>query len=70
MTFPSGTGDEVLISEMSDEELVRERNFYNELLEPAFMVDSGKYDAIANLVKEIEAEMNRREHEGPPWLSE
>lgn len=70
MTFPSGTGDEVLISEMSDEELVRERNFYNELLEPAFMVDSGKYDTIANLVKEIEAEMNRREHEGPPWLSE
>lgn len=69
MTIP-GTGDELPISAMTDEELIRERDFYNELLEPAFMVDSGKYDTIAAFVKEIESEMNRREHEGPPWLAE
>lgn len=70
MTIVPGTGDEPLISELTDEELIRERNEYNEMLEAAFMVDSGKYDVIATFVKEIEAEMNRREHEGPPWLAE
>lgn len=63
-----GTGDEKLISEMTDEELIRERDFYNQQLEQFFYSSSGTYDVSATIVKEIEQELNRREHEGPPWL--
>lgn len=65
-----GSGDEVLVSEMSDEELLRERDYWNELLQPAYWAHSGKYDTIASVVKEIEREINRRSHEGPPWLAD
>ena len=67
MTLPVGSGDHKLVSEMTDEELLAERDWFNALLEPAFFVSSGKYDTISGVVKEIEAEINRREHEGPPW---
>lgn len=71
MTIPMcGTGDEKSISEMTDEELIRERDFWNNQLQPHFYSASGKYDITANIVKEIERELNRREHEGPPWLFE
>lgn len=68
MTILPGSGDELLVSEMSDEQLIKERDYWNALLEPAFYVDSGKYDTIATIVKEIEGEITRREHEGPPWI--
>lgn len=68
MTFICGTGDEKTISEMSDEELVAERDFWNKQLKPMFYTSSGTYDAGANIVKEIDREMLRREQEGPPWM--
>lgn len=67
MTFICGTGDEKTISEMTDEELIAERNFWNNQLKPSFYTSSQSYDISANIVKEIERELNRREHEGPPW---
>lgn len=71
MTIPMcGTGDEKLVSEMTDEELLRERNFWNHQLTPAFYTSSAKYDIGATIVKEIEREMARREAEGPPWLAD
>ncbi len=63
-----GTGDEKLLSEMTDEELITERDFWNRQLRPHFYTSSGKYDISATIVKEIERELNRREHEGPPWI--
>lgn len=68
MTITMGTGDKKLLSEMTDEELLRERNYWNSQLEDQFHTSSGKYDVGATIVKEIEREMARREHEGPPWL--
>lgn len=65
-----GTGDEKSISEMTDEELISERNFWNSQLQPQFYTSSHTYDIGATIVKEIEAELNRREHDGPPWLAE
>ncbi len=62
-----GTGDGKLLSEMTDEELIAERDFWNKRLRPHFYTSSGKYDISATIVKEIERELNRREHEGPPW---
>jgi hypothetical protein len=56
------------LTELSDEQLFESRNYYNVLLETAFFSHSGKYDNIAAVVKEIEEEITRREHEGPPWL--
>jgi hypothetical protein len=71
MSFETnGSGDEKSISEMSDAELMRERNKWNTLLEQHFWTSSGQYDITATLVKEIENEINRREHQGPPWLHE
>lgn len=67
MTFICGTGDEKTISEMSDEELIAERDFWNSQLKPQFYTSSHTYDIGATIVKEIEMELNRREHEGPPW---
>lgn len=69
MTLQScGTGDEKSISEMSDEELMAERDFWNKQLKPHFYSSSHKYDVSATIVKEIEREMSRREQEGPPWI--
>lgn len=71
MTIPMcGTGDEKSISEMTDEELIRERDFWNHGLQPHFYTSSHKYDIGATIVKEIEREMQRRHDEGPPWLFE
>jgi len=71
MTIPMcGTGDEKSISEMTDEELIRERDFWNHGLRPSFYTSSHKYDIGATIVKEIEREMARREQEGPPWLAD
>lgn len=67
MTFMCGTGDEKTISEMTDEELVTERDFWNKQLIPSFYTSSASYDISATIVKEIEREMLRREKEGPPW---
>ena len=68
MTIQScGTGDEKTLQEMTDEELMTERNFWNSQLRPHFYTSSAKYDISATIVKEIERELNRREHEGPPW---
>lgn len=60
----------VNITILSDEALIEARNYYNSLLEPAFFVESAKYDAVATVVKEIEQEMTKRENEGPPWQFE
>lgn len=62
-----GTGDEKSISEMTDEELIAERDFWNHQLTPQFYTSSAKYDIGATIVKEIEREMLRRDEEGPPW---
>lgn len=71
MTIAScGTGDEKAISEMTDEELLRERDFWNNQLKPHFYSSSGKYDVSAILLREIERELNRREHDGPPWAED
>lgn len=70
MTFICGTGDEKTLEEMTDEELIKERDFWNKQLTPSFYASSGKYDVGATIVKEIERELNRREHDGPPWLSD
>lgn len=67
MTFICGTGDEKTISEMTDEELIAERDFWNAQLQPQFYASSHTYDIGATIVKEIERELNRREHDGPPW---
>lgn len=67
MTFICGTGDEKTISEMSDEELIAERDFWNSQLRPQFYTSSNAYNVGATIVLEIEKELNRREHEGPPW---
>lgn len=67
MVFVCGTGDEKTIDEMTDEELLRERDFWNSQLIPSFYTSSGTYDVSATILKEIERELNRREHEGPPW---
>jgi hypothetical protein len=67
MVIICGTGDEKPLEEMTDEELIAERNFWNSQLKPMFYTSSATYDIGANIVKEIEREMNRREHEGPPW---
>lgn len=63
-----GTGDEKSISEMTDEELIAERDFWNNKLQPHFYTSSHTYDVSATIVKEIERELNKREHDGPPWL--
>lgn len=55
------------ICSLSDEELIRERNRLNAQLEEAFFSSSHVYDVNATLLKEIEREINRREHDGPPW---
>lgn len=69
MTFKThGSGDEKLISEMTDEELLAERNYWNAKLDDTFFASSNAYDTSATIVKEIERELNRREHEGPPWI--
>lgn len=68
MTFICGTGDEKLLEEMSDEELIAERDFWNKQLTPLFYTSSAKYDLGATIVKEIDREMARREQDGPPWL--
>lgn len=65
-----GTGDEKSISEMTDEELIAERDFWNKQLTPQFYTSSHRYDISATIIKEIERELNRREHEGPPWLAD
>lgn len=65
-----GTGDEKTLQEMTDEELMRERDFWNHQLTPQFYTSSAKYDIGANIVKEIEREMTRREQDGPPWLAD
>lgn len=71
MTIQScGTGDEKTISEMTDEELMKERDFWNSQLLPHFYTSSHKYDISATIVKEIERELSRREDEGPPWLTD
>lgn len=70
MTFICGTGDEKTIDEMTDEELIAERDFWNKQLPSQFYASSAAYDIGANIVKEIERELNRREHEGPPWIVE
>lgn len=70
MTFICGTGDEKTIDQMTDEELIAERDFWNKQLTPMFYTSSANYDIGANIVKEIERELNRREHEGPPWMFE
>lgn len=70
MTIQTLDGDEVSISEMTDEALIRERNFWNSKLPRSFHKSSGEYDAVARVLTEIENEINRREHEGPPWLAE
>lgn len=70
MTFICGTGDEKTIDEMTDEELIAERDFWNKQLPNQFYTSSATYDIGANIVKEIERELNRREHEGPPWTVE
>jgi hypothetical protein len=68
MTFKTGTGDEKSISEMTDEELIRERDGWNRNLQHAFFASSHRYDIGATIVTEIEREMQRRQSEGPPWL--
>lgn len=65
-----GTGDEKSITDMTDEELLAERNFWNNQLKPLFYTSSAKYDIGATILKEIERELNRREHDGPPWLAD
>lgn len=65
-----GTGDEKQISEMTDEELIKERDFWNHKLKPHFYTSSHTYDISATIVKEIEREMQRRDIEGPPWLAD
>lgn len=70
MVFVCGTGDEKTISEMTDEELLTERDFWNSKLTVQFYTSSHTYDIGATIVKEIEMELNRREHEGPPWTVE
>lgn len=67
MTISCGSGDEKTIAEMSDEELIAERDFWNAQLKPQFYTSSHTYNVGATIVKEIEKELNRREHEGPPW---
>jgi hypothetical protein len=57
-----------VIREMTDEQLIQERNHWNALLERTFHQSSAAYDTGATIVKEIEREMTRREQEGPPWL--
>lgn len=69
MTFKTrGSGDEKSISEMTDEELIAERNHWNSALPADFFNSSHLYDTSATIIKEIDRELNRREHEGPPWL--
>jgi hypothetical protein len=68
LTFTCGTGDEKTVSEMSDEELIAERNFWNQQLRPHFYTSSHTYDISARIVTEIEREMARRDEEGPPWI--
>lgn len=68
--FVCGTGDEKTIEEMTDEELIRERDFWNNHLKPHFYTSSQQYDISATIVKEIDREMLRREQEGPPWLAD
>lgn len=70
MTFICGSGDEKSLDEMTDEELIQERNFWNKQLTPNFYASSGRYDISATILKEIERELNRREHDGPPWTAE
>lgn len=55
---------------MSDEELIDERNFWNKQLQSMFYTSSSTYDIGATIVKAIEAELNRREHAGPPWIED
>jgi hypothetical protein len=59
-----------LIEEMSDKELIAFRNSLNEGLPDEFFASSARYDNRATLLSEIERELNRREHEGPPWLAD
>lgn len=68
MTFICGTGDEKTISEMSDKELIAERDLWNSKLQSQFYTSSNTYNIGATIVREIELELNRREHEGPPWI--
>jgi hypothetical protein len=56
-----------IIKEMTDEELLLTRNEWNRKLPELFHTSSGDYDTGARIVREVEAELNRREHEGPPW---
>lgn len=72
MTFISlcGSGDEKTISEMTDEELIAERDFWNSQLKPQFYTSSNSYNIGATIVREIELEMARRDAEGPPWLTD
>lgn len=58
------------IKEMTDEQLIQERNKWNRALPELFFKSSAMYDTGATIVKEIEREMSRREEEGPPWLFE
>lgn len=54
--------------DLSDAELLRERNRLNASLEDEFYASSGRYDTRATMLRLVEAEINRREHEGPPWI--
>lgn len=62
------TNYERILTDMSDEELIRERDEWNRKLPELFQASSANYDTGATIVKEIERILNQREHEGPPWL--
>lgn len=62
------TNFERVLTDMSDEELIRERDEWNQKLPELFQASSASYDTGATIVKEIERILNQREHEGPPWL--
>jgi hypothetical protein len=59
-----GSGDEITLSEMTPEELMAEWTYWNRTLPHTFHKNSGQYDAQARLLKDIEAEMERRDIHG------
>lgn len=67
MTIMLGTGDEKCLSELSDRELMEERDRWNATLPASFFLSSASYDVASRVVRELDEEMLRREQEGPPW---
>lgn len=56
-----GSGDELTISEMTNEELIEEYNFWNRTLQDVFWFNTGTYDHAATMIREIDEELMRRD---------